>query len=350
MNRCILLAIYVLAVPIALSAQRILNGSFEGSGQNCGINLSNQVFTAAMPNVVGFGEKNELDILSAPCNYGNAVRGTHFIAMTVIAGLTDAIGLKLSEPLMPGQTYTLQFYEKIGRVINGPARLSVGIASNPTSHGELLFTAFELHNDWTRHQFQFKPPTNGLYLTVILESAGEAWIFVDDFSLICPKIDLGNDTTYCAIENLNLKTASKFDSYLWSNGSTDPQLTVQDPGLYWLEGKLGGCTVRDSIEFLEKPLLCSCKLYFPEIFSPNRDNINDTWAPLTPCELGTYELLIFNRWGGLVFQSKQATTAWNGQHGDQDQPSGVYVFRIRYRFASNDATLYQDEGLIQLLR
>lgn len=351
MNKSIFFALCVLAMPCSLTAQRILNGGFEGAGLSCAYNLSNQIFTSTMPNVVGFGEKNELDILSLPCNYGPPLGGTYFIALTAISGITDAIGLKLSEPLIPGQTYILQFYERIGKVINAPARLLVGLSDKPTSPGELLYTVSDLHNDWTSHQFRFKPPNNGLYLTVLIESAGEAWIFVDDFKLICPKINLGNDTTYCAIENINLTTESKFDSYLWNDGSTKAQLTIQDPGLYWLEGKLGGCTIRDSVELLENPLLCSCRFYFPEIFSPNHDNINDTWSPLSPCELKEYELFIFDRWGGLVFHSQQAFDSWDGRLREQDQPAGVYAFRVRYRFKSNnDQSEYQGRGIVHLLR
>lgn len=100
----LLLLAIALALPYSGMAQQILNGSFEGAGNTCGYNLSNSAFTAQMPNVVGFGEKNELDILNASCNYGPAYRGNTFVALTAIAGITDAIGLQLSEPLEPGQT------------------------------------------------------------------------------------------------------------------------------------------------------------------------------------------------------------------------------------------------------
>lgn len=349
------LALLLLAIALALPhsglAQRILNGSFEGAGNTCGYNLSNSAFTSRMPNVVGFGEKNELDILNASCNYGPAYRGNTFVALTAIAGITDALGLQLSEPLEPGQTYTLQFHYKLGRVVNGPARLSIGVASSPNSHGELLHTVFELSNDWTRKQFQFKPPIRAAYLTVIVECAGEAWVFVDDFSLVCPTLKLGKDTTYCEIENLSLRVPQLFDSYEWSTGTTTSDIVVQDPGLYWVETKLGGCTLRDSIELLEKPALCNCKLYFSNIFSPNQDQYNDTWAPLSPCEMADYELLIFDRWGGMVFRSQQISASWDGQQRGQLSPNGLYAYRIRYRFQSlDDVTIYQSAGLIQLLR
>lgn len=332
------------------NAQQLLNGSFEGAGIPCGINLSNQVFTSQMPNVVGFGEKNELDILSAACNYGAAQQGTYFVALKAKAGITDAIGMRLSQPLMPGQTYTLQFYEKIGQLSNDPVRLAIGITNSPTAHGELLYTLFDLHTDWTRHTFQFRPPVNGEYLTVLIETGGEAWIFVDNFSLICPTLSLGKDTTYCSVQNITLQVNEKFDSYTWNDQSTGESLSIQAPGTYWVEAKSGGCTVRDTIEIMENPSLCTCRVYFPNSFSPNNDGTNDVWQPLSQCELDDYELIIFNKWGNIVFQTTDPTAAWDGQINAQDQMEGMYIYKINYRFKSDKGIFNQSQGLIYLLR
>lgn len=350
MKQLALALIIIFAFPLFALPQEILNGSFEGTGNLCNYNLFNPTFTTLMPNVVGFGEKNELDILNASCNFGPSYHSQTFVGMFCAAGITDALALRLSEPLVPGQTYTLQFHLKIGSIKNGPARVSIGLTSNPTSHGELLHTVFDLKNDWTRYQFKFKPPISASYLTVIVECAGEAWIFVDGFSFICPPMKLGRDTTYCALENVNLKAAKDFDFYEWSTGASTSEIVVNDPGIYWVEAKLGGCTRRDSIELLEKPFLCNCQLYIPDIFSPNQDQHNDTWAPLSACDLEEYELVVFNRWGALVFQSQNISETWNGQQRDQQLPSGLYVYRVRYRFREQEEPAHQDSGWVQLLR
>jgi len=58
-------------------------------------------------------------------------------------------------------------------------------------------------------------------------------------STICivPKIlDLGNDTVLCDGTTLTLQnqTTDIFDHYLWSTGSTEASITVNQPGKYWL--------------------------------------------------------------------------------------------------------------------
>lgn len=61
------------------------------------------------------------------------------------------------------------------------------------------------------------------------------------------KIDLGNDTTICAGSTLTLQPGVAADSYLWSNGSTNPDLTISSAGIYWVEAVKNGCSGRDTL-------------------------------------------------------------------------------------------------------
>jgi hypothetical protein len=40
---------------------------------------------------------------------------------------------------------------------------------------------------------------------------------------------------------------------------------------------------------------------------------------------------VFDRWGGLLFQTSQAPFRWDGLHANQPVNSGVYVVRFEYR-------------------
>lgn len=69
--------------------------------------------------------------------------------------------------------------------------------------------------------------------------------YIDDVSvtptnLIAP--NLGNDTIIC--QNTlpyNLTAPVGYDSYLWSNGNTSNNLTVNDSGTYWVKCIMAGC-------------------------------------------------------------------------------------------------------------
>lgn len=66
----------------------------------------------------------------------------------------------------------------------------------------------------------------------------------------------------------------------------------------------------------------------PNTFTPNADGYNDLWAikyldAYTNCQVSVY-----NRNGGLVYQSKGYNTAWNGTSGGKPLPAGVYYYII----------------------
>lgn len=339
----------VLLLPKKFFAQELLNGSFETSSIDCSTELSNEEFTTHLPQVFGFGELDQPDILSASCQVVSAQDGNHFVGLRCTNGITDAIGIELSEPLVPGQFYTLQFYERLSQAINEPVRLSIGIANRPTSHGELLFTLFELNSSWTKHTFQFIPPINGSYITVIVETAGDAWVFIDNFSLICPSINLGRDTTYCEVPEISLHVPNRFNTYRWTNGSAESSILIQEPGMYWVEATSGNCIVRDTIRIYEDENTCPCSLYIPNAFSPNADRANDSWCPLTPCLLKDYHVQIYNRFGNLIYETTSPDDAWKGVHKQKDVAAGVYIFLVWYQF-ENEEVQHREQGTLTLIR
>lgn len=62
----------------------------------------------------------------------------------------------------------------------------------------------------------------------------------------------------------------------------------------------------------------------PNVFSPNGDGINDIFRP-DIWYIRAEEMLIFNRWGGLVFKMRDHQPSWDGTDGLQPVESGVYV-------------------------
>lgn len=59
--------------------------------------------------------------------------------------------------------------------------------------------------------------------------------------------DLGEDTTLCPGDTINLSLNSTYISYLWNNGSTDSSLSVDSEGIYWVDVELNCGIIRDSI-------------------------------------------------------------------------------------------------------
>ena len=76
---------------------------------------------------------------------------------------------------------------------------------------------------------------------------------------------------------------------------------------------------------------CACQFYIPNAFTPNGDGHNDVFLPKYQCLFINYELKIYNRYGQLIFVSRNAGNGWDGLFGGQQQPTGTYVWMLNYK-------------------
>lgn len=76
--------------------------------------------------------------------------------------------------------------------------------------------------------------------------------------------------------------------------------------------------------------LADCSWYVPNIFSPNGDGQNDRFAGFGDCTPFDYQLLVFDRWGALVFEALQPEETWDGRFRGTNQPEGVYFWRLSH--------------------
>jgi gliding motility-associated-like protein len=108
----------------------------------------------------------------------------------------------------------------------------------------------------------------------------------------------------------------------------DGSFLLSEYGRYELSTELYGCPFSTAWELQELP--CELPVYLPNAFSPNFDGINDFLEP-QGIDFEPIRLQVFERWGGLLFQTSQAPFRWDGQRGNQAVNPGVYVVRFEYR-------------------
>lgn len=80
--------------------------------------------------------------------------------------------------------------------------------------------------------------------------------------------------------------------------------------------------------------------YIPNAFSPDGDNVNDHWWPSANIPVRTdYELLVFDRWGQMVFSTTDPYEVWEGRYQNSGEilKSDVYVYRLLYGVGSTEA-------------
>lgn len=74
------------------------------------------------------------------------------------------------------------------------------------------------------------------------------------------------------------------------------------------------------------------KCLIPGAFSPNNDLVNDVFKPvLNGVSVNDYELIIYDRWGGIVFISKNPNEGWDGKIKGDVVPDSVFLYTINLR-------------------
>jgi gliding motility-associated-like protein len=89
------------------------------------------------------------------------------------------------------------------------------------------------------------------------------------------------------------------------------------------------------------------QLFFPNGFTPNGDGLNDVFKP-QGLGIAEYQLLIYNRWGEVIFQTTDYTTGWDGTVNNMPVPSDVYLYQCEVIGPSGHRSNYS--GNITVLR
>lgn len=74
----------------------------------------------------------------------------------------------------------------------------------------------------------------------------------------------------------------------------------------------------------------SCYIDVPTAFTPNNDGLNDFLYPLNAYKATDLEFKVYNRYGQLVFQTKDWTVKWDGTINGNLQPTGTYAWYLKY--------------------
>jgi gliding motility-associated-like protein len=157
-----------------------------------------------------------------------------------------------------------------------------------------------------------------------------------------------------------LVDVSLLDSINWSPSNQlscynclEPEVEVRfDQYVQLFVTDIFGCA--DSLRFLIRAE-DRLDVFVPNAFSPNGDNTNDIWQLFANPEqvVGIEEVLVFNRWGSLVFSVRDwplndPAYGWDGFHRGVPLPVGPYVYSIRFRL--RDGTSKVKGGEVILVR
>jgi gliding motility-associated-like protein len=165
-----------------------------------------------------------------------------------------------------------------------------------------------------------------------------------------PKVNLGPDTSIC-LHGSPILLKNEFEpvegeKYIWSTGETTPEILAKHHGEFKLTVNTPYCSNSDVINIAK-----DCYIDIPNAFTPNGDGENDYFFPrqLLSSSVATFQMQILNRWGQLIFETRQIDgRGWDGRFNGSNQPGGVFIYLIKVSFTNGASESYQ--GNVTLLR
>ena len=91
--------------------------------------------------------------------------------------------------------------------------------------------------------------------------------------------------------------------------------------------------------------------YIPNTFTPNKDQFNNVFLPVFTAGFDPYDftMLIFNRWGELIFESHNSDIGWDGSYNGNLMSDGVYLYKIEFVEKENNKT-HIETGQLMLIK
>lgn len=154
----------------------------------------------------------------------------------------------------------------------------------------------------------------------------------------------------------NLSRGSSIFSYAWDFGDgktsfeSDPIHHYSAPGDYIVRlevSDLLGC-VKESSKTLK--ITGAQYIRMPDAFTPNGDGRNDYYFPVFN-QLQSLEFWVFNRWGEVIFYSKNLESqGWDGNFKGKEASNGTYLYKANYLLETDGAQLKSQTGTFVLIK
>ncbi len=176
-----------------------------------------------------------------------------------------------------------------------------------------------------------------LVVDPVFDSPLPPTIFMTDTTSICQDSPL--------IIDLSTYSSAKF---LWDDGSTTPTHFIKSSGTYTVEARYDQCALFDSTVVMVSECFdpsTQNSVFIPNVFSPNGDSRNDELIIYFAQDPIYYKLIVFDRWGNLVFKSSNLFNRWQGMYKNKSVPIGTYIAIVEYQTNPNTSIVREARSI-----
>jgi gliding motility-associated-like protein len=218
------------------------------------------------------------------------------------------------------------------------------------------------------------PTTYSVTVTDLCRNTATAAYMFNPKSGMAPTVRIGVEGLEpCQEFELTVISASGDISklpFLWNNGATTQSIKSIEQGTFsvtvtdFCDNKIIAETKVDDPKIGFKDIVYA-NIFFPDgaILASratadtteqaiNTALYNRTFGPIPQAiycldQITDYEFYVFNRWGQLVFESKNVRDEWNGEHNDEKAPTETYMWVTKYTIFGIEKV---KKGSVTLLR
>ena len=135
---------------------------------------------------------------------------------------------------------------------------------------------------------------------------------------------------FCDNMSMELSVVTPMADYVWSTGENSSTITVSAPGLYSVTASEGGCSATAGYVVNN----CEFMMVLPNAITPSvLDGVNDYFElpEVYQNQMYHFTITIYNRWGGVVFTSRDKSFRWNGEVNGEIPTNVLYNYIIQYK-------------------
>lgn len=203
----------------------------------------------------------------------------------------------------------------------------------------LISTGFESDfSDTTCFQYVWYDMTyinSGDYQKTLTASNGCDSIVTLHLTILNPTITIIPDNSmFCELHEMTLTVESNFERFEWNTGDLDESVVITEPGTYSVVGSNRFCQATAQYTVPH----CDFSVYIPNTITPGTSpEVNDFLSlnDHAKSEIVRFEIVIYDRWGNMVFISMDKNFVWDGKVNGRLLQNVIYTYVIKYTTPEN---------------
>jgi gliding motility-associated-like protein len=177
-------------------------------------------------------------------------------------------------------------------------------------------------------------PTVGAETYTVIGTNGNGCVRSDSLSITVyelPELIVSSESAECLASNTGVASVIISEGQSpyfvsWSNGSSDTSIDSLLFGWYSVTiTDNNGCLVIDSVFVNEVNEPC---FFIPTGISPNDDGKNDIWLIYGLSDYPDSKVMVYNRWGQLLYDAGPDDQPWDGTYLGEELPTADYYYII----------------------